>query len=117
MKKELKYLICTAILMTIGLLLFKFIPMKLFGKDILFDASMHITIACFVLYIIYFFIDENKNWRIPYFILAFAVLVVIAVQRVISNAHNDIGLLAGLLISIISIIIPRWNEFGRRVKF
>jgi len=109
MTHRIRQIIYTAILMIIGSILFKTIPMDIFGEDILFDASRHIMIACFVLYVLFLFI-KDKSWRIPYFILAFAVLLIISIQRIISNAHNDIGLLLGFVISLIAIIIPRWQE-------
>ena len=115
-KMKIRYLIYTAILMALGLFLFKFIPMEIYGGDILFDAYMHITIACFILYALYLFI-KDKAWRIPYFIFALAVLVVISIQRIIGNRHNDIGLLIGMIISILAIIIPRWKEVKKHLKF
>jgi membrane protein CcdC involved in cytochrome C biogenesis len=115
--KQIKNIIFTAILMAIGLILFKFIPMGVYGENILFDASMHIVIASFILYLVYFFIDENKNWRLPYLIFCFFVLAIISLQRIVSDAHSDIGLLLGVLISAISIIIPNWNYYKNRIKF
>ncbi|MFH1787544.1 MAG: hypothetical protein ABH811_02025 [archaeon] len=117
MNKQLKKIILTAMIMTIGLLLLKFIPMEFFGSEILFDASMHFVIVSFCLYILYFFIEKNKTWRIPYFIFAAAVLIVVSIHRIISNKHNDLGLLLGLIISIIAILIPRWNKLKKRFKF
>lgn len=114
---QIKELVYTAIIMTIGSILFKTIPMQIYGSDILFDASRHITIACFILYFIYFFIDQKKSWRIPYAVFCFFILTVISVQRIISNAHNDVGLLLGLIISVIAIAIPRWNEIKKEIKF
>ena len=116
-KMQIKELVYTAIIMIAGLLLFKFLPMEIFGWNILFDASMHITIACFVLYFIYFFIDQNKSWRIPYAIFCFAVLTIISVQRILVSAHNDTGLLLGLIISVVAIAIPRWNEIKKEIEF
>jgi len=116
-KTQIRELIFTALIMAIGLLMLKFIPTQVYGEDILFDASMHITIACFILYFIYFFIDQNISWRIPYFIFALVVLTIISVQRIIVNAHNDIGLLLGLIISVIAIILPRWKELKKKIKF
>lgn len=116
-KDKIKALLFTGLLMGIGLVLFKYIPMYLFGKNILVDASMHIIIASFILYLLYFFIDQNKSWRIYYIIFSLAVLMIISIQRIISNNHNDVGLLIGLLISIISIMIPRWRELNRKLKF
>ncbi len=112
---KIKTLIYTAVLMAIGLFLFKFIPMKIYGKDILFDASMHITVAFFILYILFLFI-KDKSWRISYFVFALFILLVISIQRIISNKHNDIGLLIGIIISMISIIIPRWKEVKKHLK-
>lgn len=120
MKKQLnqlKNVIFTAVLMVIGLIILKFIPMNIYGNNILFDASMHIVVASFILYLIYFFIDENKSWRFPYLIFCFFVLTVISIQRIISNAHNDTGILLGVLVSLISIIIPNWNYFKNKFKF
>jgi hypothetical protein len=116
-KKQVRKLVYTACFMIIGLVLFKFLPMQIYGKDILFDASVHITTACFILYVIYFFIDQDKNWRIPYFIFCFMVLTIISLQRIISYNHDDVGLLLGLVISMIAIMIPRWGEIRKEVEF
>jgi hypothetical protein len=116
-KKQVSILIYTAILMAILLFIFKFIPMKIYGKDILFDASMHITVACFILYLIYFFIDQNKNWRVPYFIFCFMILTIISLQRIITYSHDDVGLLLGLIISAISIILPQWRQIRKKIQF
>jgi len=118
MKKEkAKSLLFTAVLMAIGLLIFKFLPMSIYGDAILFDASMHITIASFILYTIYLFIDKNKEWRVPYFIFCLGILTIISLQRIIDNAHNDIGLLMGFLLSVISIMIPNWKEIKDKIEF
>ncbi|MDO8623589.1 MAG: hypothetical protein Q7R52_05055 [archaeon] len=114
---KIKALFSTALLMGIGLVLFKYIPTYLFGTNILFDASMHIVVASFILYLLYFFVDQNKSWRIYYLIFSLAVLIIISIQRIISNNHNDIGLLFGIVISIVSIMIPRWKELNRKFKF
>ena len=102
---QIKKLIIAALVIIVGLILFKFIPMSVFGKDILWDASSHISITILVLYTLWFFIDQNKSWRVPYFIFAFAVLAVISVHRMMVNAHNDIGLLAGLVLGVLAIFI------------
>jgi hypothetical protein len=110
-------LVIAAVIMVLGLILFKFTPMEIFGRDILFDASMHLTITIFVLYFFWYFIDQNKGWRIPYFILAVAVVIIVSVQRILADAHNDIGLLAGFVISIIAIIVSRWKYFHNKFAF
>jgi len=116
-KKNVRSLIIAAIVMIVGLALFKFVPMSLFGEDILFDASMHLTIAIFVLYAFWYFIDQNKGWRLPYFIFSIAAIVVVSVQRIIANAHNDIGLLVGFIISAIAIVVSRWGYFHDKFDF
>lgn len=119
MKKsnQIKKIFISALIMFLGLILLKFIPMNVFGKNILFDASLHIVIACFVLYILYFFIDQNKSWKIPYFIFCFLILAIVSIQRIIVNAHNDIGLLIGLLISMIAIGIANYKQLKKKIKF
>lgn len=112
---KIKKILITAILMFFGLLIFKFYPIFLYGENILFDASMHIVITSLILYIIYFFIDQNKSWRIPYLIFCLGTIIIISMQRIIVNAHNDIGILLGILISIISIIIPNWKEMKNKI--
>lgn len=103
--------------MVVGLLIFKYLPMYIYGKDILFDASQHIVTASFILYVIYTLIEKNKDWRIPFFIFSLSVLTIISLQRILDNAHNDVGLLLGLLISIVAIILPRINEIKKDFKF
>lgn len=117
MNKQLRWIFWTALIMGIGLILLKYIPMYLFGKRILFDASLHFTLATFCLYILFFFIDQNKKWRIPYFIFSIGVLTTISIHRIIANQHNGIGILLGFLISTIAIIIPRWKQIKKKLKF
>lgn len=115
--KQIKKIILASVLMLLGLCLFKWYPMFLYGEDILYDASAHIVFASLVLYSLYFFIDQNKDLRIPYFLLSFTILIVISFQRIQNNAHNDIGLLKGFLISIISIVLANWDYFKRKINF
>jgi len=117
MKEELRNLLVSGIVILVGLILLKFIPMLLFGGDILFDASAHIAIAIFILYLLWFFIDQNKNWRIPYFIFAFMVLTIISVQRVINGYHNDVGLLLGLALGLVSIGVAEWKRIKNKFDF
>lgn len=116
-KKQLIWIFWTAIIMIIGLILFKYIPMYIYGKDILFDASAHIVWASLGLYIIWFFINQKKSWRIPYLIFSAMVLTIIGIQRIIVRAHNEVGLMLGLAVAAIAIIIPRWKEFKKGVSF
>jgi hypothetical protein len=116
-KRQITSLVFAGILMSFGLFLLKYIPMQIWGDDILFDASFHITLASFVLYIIWFFIDQNRNWRIPFFLFVILVFSVISFQRIHANAHNDIGLLIGLLISAISIYFSNAKIKKGKFKF
>jgi len=104
-------------LMAIGLLLFKFLPMGIWGRGILFDASAHLTVSIFFLYIIWFFIDQNKDWRNVFFIFCALVLSIVSFQRIAANAHSDIGLLLGLILSLFSIFIAERRRFKGRIKF
>jgi len=116
-KKQIMELVYTGSIMGLGLLIFKYLPMQIFGKDILFDASSHVVWTCFVLYLIYFFIDQNKSWRIPYFIISAIVIAIMSVERIMVGAHNGIGILLALAISAVAIIIPRWKEVKNRLRF
>ncbi len=117
MKKEFKKIIISGVVVLVGLILLKFIPMFLFGNNILYDASAHIALAVLVLYILWFFIDQNKNWRIPFFIFAFMVLTIISLQRIVNYSHNDIGLLLGFILGVLSILIAEWEKVKNKLKF
>jgi membrane-associated phospholipid phosphatase len=116
-KQQLMWLLWTTIIMIIGLILFKYIPMHLYGKDILFDASSHVAWTTWGLYILWFFVAPKKSWRIPYFIFSAMVLTVMGIQRIIAGAHNLVGVILGLAIAVIAIVAPRWNEFRKGVYF
>lgn len=121
-KQQLIWIMWTTILMIIGLILFKYIPMYInylrFGTSaILYDASSHIVWTSWGLYFLWFFVDQKKSWRIPYFIFSAVVLIVMAIQRIIAGEHNEIGVMLGFAVAAIAIIIPRWKELRRNVKF
>lgn len=116
-KKQIKWLCWTFVLNVIGLVIFKYIPMQIYEKDILFDASSHIAWTGFGLYFLWFFIDQNKNWRIPYFILSGIILIFMSIQRVLAHQHNEVGVLLGFAVISLAIVIPRWKEFLKGVKF
>jgi len=103
--------------MVIGLILFKLIPMEIFGKDIKYDASAHITITMFLLYTIWFFIDQNKSWRTVFLIFGLVVLSIVAIQRILVDAHNDVGLLGGLLLSVFAIVYSQKKYFKDKFRF
>ena len=114
---KLNSILTAGFFMVVGILLFKFLPMKIFGDDILFDASLHLVSAMFILYICWYFVDQNKSWRIPYLVFCFAVLVVVSFQRIYAGAHDDFGLLTGFLVGAISIFISRWGYFSGKFRF
>jgi hypothetical protein len=116
-QEKLNALIRAGLVMFVGLIILKLLPMQIFGQDIKFDASAHITITMFLLYFIWFFIDQNKSWRTIYFIFALAVISIISIQRILVDAHNDIGLLLGLLLSLFAIIHSQKKYFKDKFKF
>jgi hypothetical protein len=115
--RKIKSLVIAAAIMALGLLLLKFAPMGIWGNDILFDASMHLTITIFVLYVLWYFIDQNRGWRIPFFIFSLVVIAIVSLQRIVAGAHDDVGLLLGLAISVFAIIVSKWNYFAKRLSF
>lgn len=116
-KQQLIWIFWTTILMATGMVLFKYLPMYLYGKYILFDASNHVMWTCWGLYVMWFFVDQKKSWRIPYFVISAVVIIIMSIQRIIAQEHNEIGVMLGLLIAGLAIIIPRWKEFRKGVKF
>jgi len=116
-EQQLIWISYTAILMVIGLIFFKYLPMYLSEGNILYDASYHVLFTILLLYILWFFIDQKKSWRIPYFIFSGALIIIVSLQRIIAQEHNEVGIMLALLIGAVSIIIPRWKEFMGGVKF
>jgi len=114
---QVKWIIFTGIFMLSGLILLKYIPMFLFGKDIMFDASAHVVFASFILYLFWFFVDQNRNIKIPYLVFSFAILTIISIQRIIRGKHNEIGLILGFLVVVISIVAPRWKYIKNNLEF
>jgi hypothetical protein len=108
-RHPVKNILLTGILMALGLIILKYIPMYIWGKNILFDASAHLTITIFILYIGYFFLSRRTNLHPVYFLFCLSAITIVSLQRIISNAHNDIGLLLGLILSTASIAIANWK--------
>lgn len=98
----IKILTATLVII-IGQIIFKYLPMNIWGENILFDSSNHVAFTVLGLYVIWFFIDQNKSWRVPYFIFSAAIIIIMAIQRILSQNHNEIGVSLGLLIGIIGI--------------
>jgi len=114
---QVKRIGVAALLMVLGIGIFKYVPMYMWGTDILFDASAHLTGGFFVLYIAWFFIDQNKQFHFPFFLLSVVVLFIIAVQRILVSAHNDVGLLLALIISLVSIGIAERKQLAHAFDF
>jgi|SRR3989344_3336873 len=114
---QVKEIIIAGIVIGVGLILLKYIPMYIYGEDILFDASAHIAWMIFFLYVIWFFIDQDKSWRIPFLILSAGILTVISIQRILTNNHNLYGLFLGFLIGIIGIGISQWRVIKNKIDF
>lgn len=114
---KVKSLIIAALIMIVGMVLFKYVLMEIWGLDILYDASLHLTGTIFVLYVVWYFIDRNETWRIPYFVFAGIVIAVVSIQRIVANAHNDFGLLLALVVSFIAIVVSRRDYFKDKFRF
>ena len=104
-------------LMACGIFLLKYIPMYIWGTDILFDASLHIVSAFFVLYVLWFFVDQNPRMHFPFFLLSILILYIVAIQRIAVYAHNDVGLLLGLGIALLSIGYAERENLKGAFKF
>jgi hypothetical protein len=116
-KQQMIWIMWTTVIMGIGLILFKYIPMQIYGENILFDASSHIIWTSWGLYVVWFFIDQKKSWRVPYFSLCAVILIIMGIQRIIAGEHNEVGIMLGLAIAGLAIAIPRWKEFKEGIKF
>jgi hypothetical protein len=40
-----------------------------------------------------------------------------SIQRIIAGAHNEVGVVLGLAIAGLAIVLPRWEEFRKGVRF
>ncbi|MGY4884848.1 MAG: hypothetical protein ACP5NZ_04695 [Nanobdellota archaeon] len=116
-KKQLIWIFWTTIIVVVGLIIFKYLPMYLYGEDILYDLSSHVIWTIWGLYIVWFFIDQKKSWRIPYFILAGAVVIIMSIQRIIARQHNEIGVILAIVVGGLAIVVPRWKELTKGVEF
>ncbi len=114
---KLRTLAVYTLVSAVGLVIFKAIPESLWGSDIQHDASAHIIITVFALYLLWYFIDQNKSWRKPYLVLSLAIVVIVAIQRIFVGAHNEFGVLAGIIIALLAIIFSRWDFFKDKFSF
>lgn len=110
-------ILVAGLIMSIGIIVLKYIPMILWGSDIRFDASLHITTAMFGLFVLWYFIDQNTKWRMPFILFSLVVIFIVAIQRILVDAHNDVGLLLGFGLSCAAIVIARWEYFRGKIDF
>jgi hypothetical protein len=96
----------TIFIMIIGLLIFKYLPMFIFGSNILFDASLHVIFISLVLYVLYLTVEDHKQLRMAYLLFSIVVLVGIGIQRYVAFKHDLFGIIMGLVISYIAIMLP-----------
>lgn len=115
--QKVRSLLTALLFMATGVVIFKYIPMEIWGSDIRFDASLHVIVTSFVLYTVWYFVDQNESWHIPFFILSGLIVGVVATQRILVDAHSDIGLLLGLVVSLVSIILSRPGYFRGKFNF
>jgi hypothetical protein len=116
-KKKIIWVLWTTLIMIIGLFLFKYIPMYLYGENILFDASSHVAWTTWGLYVLWLLVSPKRFWKVFYLLISAVLIVVMAIQRINIGAHNLIGVVLGFVITIIAIAAPRWNEFRKGVYF
>lgn len=116
-KEQIKKILISGIAIFIGLLIFKNLPMLIWGPDILFDASRHVALTIWGFYVLWFFIDQNKKWRIPYFIFAAAVTIIMAIQRIIAKQHNEIGVLLGMAVGLSGIALAERKSLKGKFIF
>ena len=115
--QKIKNIIFTGLIMILGLILLKYIPMYIWGKNILFDASAHLTITIFIIYVGYLFIEKSKRLKKYYIPLSMSAITIVAIDRIITNNHNYIGLLLGLFISLLAIYLTNHKKLNGEIKF
>lgn len=116
-REQVNKIFTCALVMLVGIALLKYIPMALWGDHIQFDASFHITATFFVLYVVWFFIDQNQQMHFPFFLLSILILYIVSIQRIAVDAHNDIGLLLGLILSLGAIAVAEQKNLEGKFDF
>jgi len=115
--QKLHRIVTSIFVAAVGLLLFKLVPMVMWGTTIEFDASFHVTAVTLAMYVLWFFIDQNPKWRTPFFSIATAVVLVVAIQRLLVDAHSDIGILLALAVGVIAIGAAEWDSIRGKISF
>lgn len=115
--EKLRRIVMSICVAALGIALLKVVPMAIWGPAIEFDASFHVTVTLLGLYILWFFIDQNPRWRVPFFLLASVVTLVVAIQRLLIDAHSDIGILLGIAVGMIAIGAAEWQDIKHTFSF
>ncbi len=116
-EEKLKRIAVSGLVMAGGLVLFKFLPQYIWGPDITFDASFHIIFMAFFLHIGWFFIDQVPNWRTPYLIIATGLLIIVAIHRIIEEAHDEFGVMLGIAVAGGAVLVAHWQYFKQHLSF
>lgn len=116
-REQVNKIFTCALVMLAGIALLKYIPMAIWGDNIQFDASFHITATFFMLYVVWFFIDQNPQMHFPFFLLSILILYIVSIQRIAVGAHNDIGLLLGLILSLGAIAVAEQKNLEGKFDF
>jgi len=115
--QKLHRIVTSVFVAAVGLFLFKLVPMVFWGATVEFDASFHVTVAILVMYVLWFLIDQNPKWRTPYITVATAVILVVAIQRLLVDAHSDVGILLAFVIGVIAIGSAEWESVKGKLSF
>lgn len=115
--QKLHRIVTSIFVAAVGLLLFKLAPMVMWGTMIEFDASFHVTAAILGMYVLWFFIDQNPRWRLPFITIATGVVLVVAIQRMLVDAHSDLGILLAIVIGVIAVGCAEWESINEKVSF
>ena len=116
-RQKLVSIMVSGSVMAAGLLLFKAAPMYLWGSDITFDASFHIVFVVFALHVCWFFVDQVPVWRMPFLVVSTGVVVIVALHRIIEGAHDEFGVMLGLMVACTGVVAAHWPYFSGRLSF
>jgi len=115
--EKIRRIILATLVSVVGIVFFKLLPMMIWGDMIKYDVSFHIIVTILVLYVLWFFIDQNPTWRVPFFMVSSVIIIVVAVQRLLVDAHNDIGILFTFVISIVALSSAEWRDIKDKLSF
>ena len=115
--EKLRRILLSIVIAGAGIVILKIIPMMVWGVGIEFDASLHVTTTIISLYVIWFFIDQNPRWRVPFFMVATGVVLIVAIQRLLVDAHSDIGVLLAIVLGLGAVMTAEWHDIRDKISF